>query len=109
MSLTTEQENIIAEGIGKPTLVLAGPGTGKTEILAHKILHLLKENLASKEKIAGIAFTAKAAEQMKKRLTELGLSAEDHPLICTLHSLSVRILIVSCITHCKCPDLQRNA
>ena len=92
MSLTTEQENIIAEGIGKPTLVLAGPGTGKTEILAHKILHLLKENLASKEKIAGIAFTAKAAEQMKKRLTELGLSAEDHPLICTLHSLSVRIL-----------------
>jgi len=92
MLLTTQQTNIIEESIGKPTLVLAGPGTGKTEILAQKILHLLNENLASKQEITGITFTTKAAEQMKKRLTELGLSAEDRPLICTLHSLSVRVL-----------------
>jgi len=92
MPLTEEQQNIITESIGKPTLVLAGPGTGKTELLAQKILHLLKKNLASKDEITGITFTTKASEQMKKRLTELGLSPEDHPLICTLHSLSVRML-----------------
>lgn len=92
MPLTEEQQNIITESIGKPTLVLAGPGTGKTELLAQKILHLLRENLASKDEITGITFTTKAAEQMKKRLAELGLSPEDHPLICTLHSLSVRML-----------------
>jgi DNA helicase-2/ATP-dependent DNA helicase PcrA len=92
MPLTEEQQNIITESIGKPTLVLAGPGTGKTELLAQRILYLLKKNLASKDEIVGITFTTKAAEQMKKRLTELGLSAEDQPLICTLHSLSVRIL-----------------
>lgn len=92
MPLTEEQKNIITESIGKPTLVLAGPGTGKTELLAQRILYLLKKNLASKDETVGITFTIKAAEQMKNRLTELGLSPEHHPLICTLHSLSVRML-----------------
>lgn len=91
MPLTEEQKDIV-ESIGKPMLVLAGPGTGKTEVLAYRILHLLKENLASKEEIIGITFTTKAAEQMRDRLTELGLTIEDQPLICTLHSLSMRIL-----------------
>lgn len=54
MPLTEEQKDIV-ESIGKPMLVLAGPGTGKTEVLAYKILHLLKGNLASKEEIIGIA------------------------------------------------------
>jgi len=92
MQLTEEQRKIITESIGRPTLVLAGPGTGKTELLAQRILYLLKKDLASKDNITGITFTTKAAEQMKNRLTELGLSHEDHPLICTLHSLAVRIL-----------------
>ena len=91
MLLTEEQKDIV-ESIGKPILVLAGPGTGKTEVLAHKILHLLKQNLASKEEIIGITFTTKAAEQMRNRLIELDLPIEDQPLICTLHSLSMRML-----------------
>lgn len=73
-------------------LVLAGPGTGKTEVLTRKILHLLKENLASKEEIIGITFTTKAAEQMRNRLIELDLPIEYQPLIRTLHSLSMRLL-----------------
>ena len=52
----------------------------------------MKKNLAPKNEITGITFTTKAAEQMKRRLRELGLSNEAHPLICALHSLSVRIL-----------------
>lgn len=91
MSLTEEQKDIV-ECIGRPMLVLAGPGTGKTEVLACKILHLLKENLASKEEIIGITFTTKAAEQMRNRLIELDLLIKDQPLICTLHSLSMRLL-----------------
>ncbi len=92
MPLTEEQKNILLDSVGKPTLVLAGPGTGKTYLLAHKILHLLKENIASKEEITAITFTTKAAKQMKKRLIEFGLSNEEHPLICTLHSLAVKML-----------------
>jgi DNA helicase-2/ATP-dependent DNA helicase PcrA len=91
MPLTKEQKDII-ESIGRPMLVLAGPGTGKTEVLAHRILHLLKQNLAYKEEITGITFTTKAAKQMQNRLVELGLTIEDQPLLCTIHSFSMRML-----------------
>ena len=91
MPLTEEQE-VIVESIGKPLLVLAGPGTGKTEVLAYRILCLLKNNLATKDKIIGITFTTKAAKQMRNRLKELGLEINDQPLLCTLHSLSMRML-----------------
>lgn len=91
MPLTAEQKDIV-ESFGKPMLVMAGPGTGKTKVLAHKITHLLRRNLASKEEIIGITFTTKAAGEMRNRLAELGLSMEEQPLICTLHSFCVRML-----------------
>jgi len=91
MLLTQEQRNII-QTIGQPLSVIAGPGTGKTEVLAHRILYLLNNNLATKDQIVGITFTTKAAKQMRDRIKELGLEIIKQPLICTLHSLSVRIL-----------------
>jgi DNA helicase-2/ATP-dependent DNA helicase PcrA len=91
MPLTEEQKEIV-ESIGTPILILAGPGTGKTEVLAHRILYLLKNNLATKNEIIGITFTTKAAKQMQNRLKELGLEVDNQPLICTLHSLSMRML-----------------
>ena len=91
MNLTAEQDNIV-KTFGKPLLVLAGPGTGKTEVLAQRILFLIKNNLATKEEIVGITFTTKAANQMKDRLKQLGLPEDKHPLICTLHSLATKFL-----------------
>jgi len=91
MPLTPEQRDIV-QTVGKPLLVLAGPGTGKTEVLAQRILFLIKNNLATKEEIVGITFTTKAANQMKDRLKQLGLSEDEHPLICTLHSFAAKIL-----------------
>jgi DNA helicase-2/ATP-dependent DNA helicase PcrA len=91
MPLIDEQRNIV-ETCGQPMLVLAGPGTGKTEVLAQKILYLLRNELATKKEIVGIAFTTKAARSMQDRLEGLGLPRHEQPLICTLHSLSTRIL-----------------
>jgi len=91
MPLTPEQRDIV-QTTGKPLLVLAGPGTGKTEVLAQRILFLIKNSLATKEEIVGITFTTKAANQMKDRLKQLGLPEDEHPLICTLHSLATKIL-----------------
>jgi DNA helicase-2/ATP-dependent DNA helicase PcrA len=88
----TEEQKAIVESVGKPLLVLAGPGTGKTEVLAHRILYLLKNDLATRNEITGITFTTKAAKQMQNRLEELGLEVDNQPLICTLHSLSLRML-----------------
>lgn len=91
MDLTGEQEDIV-KSVGKPLLVLAGPGTGKTEVITWRVIHLLKEKLASQKEILGVTFTAKAAEQMRNRLLELELKTEEQPLICTTHSLAMRIL-----------------
>ena len=91
MPLTSEQRDIV-QTTGKPLLVLAGPGTGKTEVLAQRILFLIKNGLATEEEIVGITFTTKAANQMKDRLKQLGLPENKHPLICTLHSLATKIL-----------------
>ncbi|MBN2828806.1 MAG: UvrD-helicase domain-containing protein, partial [Candidatus Cloacimonetes bacterium] len=91
MHLTQEQIDIV-ESMGYPLLVLAGPGTGKTEVLSHRILYLLRNNLTMRGQILGITFTTKAAQQMKSRLVELGLEFDNQPLICTLHSLSMRVL-----------------
>ena len=91
MPLTPEQKDIV-QTTGRPLLVLAGPGTGKTEVLAQRILFLIENNLATKGEIVGITFTTKAANQMKDRLKQLGLPEDKHPLICTLHSLATKIL-----------------
>jgi len=91
MPLTDEQRDIVYTH-GQPMLVLAGQGTGKTEVLAQKILYLLRNGLASKKEIVGITFTTKAAKSMQNRLEELGLPPHEQPMICTLHSLATKIL-----------------
>ena len=58
---------------GSHLLITAGPGTGKTHTLTHRIAHLIP-SLKSDEKILAITFTNKAARQMQDRLTALGVS-----------------------------------
>ncbi|TFG61103.1 MAG: AAA family ATPase, partial [Spirochaetales bacterium] len=52
-------------------LIIAGPGTGKTKTLAHKIAWLIREKGAAPDTIAALTFTNKAAEEMKGRIAQL--------------------------------------
>ena len=72
-------------------LVLAGAGSGKTRVITHKIAHLIERGMAPKT-IAAITFTNKAAAEMRERAKQLiGRPAKD-VLICTFHSLGVRLM-----------------
>ena len=66
--LTDEQRSVVTSPLGAPLLVLAGPGTGKTKILASRILYLLREKKVGLDYITAVTFTTKAAEEMKQRL-----------------------------------------
>ena len=86
-----------------PMLVLAGAGTGKTRVITFRIARLTKKGVPP-ERILGVTFTNKAANEMQARLRELlprpkkkavkgdPKQKPKQPQISTFHSLCVRIL-----------------
>ena len=80
----------------RPCLVLAGAGSGKTRVITQKIARLLQPgdgaDLAPSQ-IGAITFTNKAAAEMRERVKALiGPRAAGKLLVCTFHSLGVRLL-----------------
>jgi len=78
-----------------PILVLAGPGTGKTYQLAHRVKYLIQEQAVNVEEIAIVTFTTESARHMREELMNpsLGLSQDNVPrTITTMHSLGNQII-----------------
>lgn len=95
MKLSDPQQQAV-EYIGSPTLVSAGAGSGKTRTLVAKICHLVELGY-NPERILGITFTNKAAEEMKNRIQdETGISIDRFPWVRTFHSACYRILKKHC-------------
>jgi superfamily I DNA/RNA helicase len=78
-----------AEG---PQLVVAGPGTGKTEFLVQRTVHVIESGLASPEQIMLLTFSRRAAADLRRRVSEsLSRSTTSLPAS-TFHSFAYRLL-----------------
>jgi DNA helicase II / ATP-dependent DNA helicase PcrA len=92
-ALTPQQRQAVTHRVG-PLMVLAGPGTGKTRTLTHRLAHLVLEQGLSPKSILAVTFTSQAAEEMRVRVAQLlpQDSGADRPWITTFHGFSYRLL-----------------
>lgn len=80
-ALTAEQEAAVQSApIDSPSLVVAGAGSGKTELMAVRVLWLVANGFARPEEILGLTFTRKAAAELSKRIYDSLLQLRDSDL-----------------------------
>ena len=60
-------------------LVLAGPGSGKTRVIVHRIAYLLRVRRVAPDSIIALAFNRSAAAELRRRLLALAVNGHDLP------------------------------
>ncbi len=81
-----------AEILSGPVMILAGPGSGKTRTLTHRIAHLVTSGTASAGHCLAITFTRRARDEMLGRLKKLLGRKTQEVSILTFHGIGLQIL-----------------
>lgn len=91
VKLNADQEQAV-HFAPQPLLIIAGPGTGKTLTLTHRIAHLIRDQGVRGESILAVTFTNKAAREMRTRLVGIIGNEENLPEVGTFHAFCLQQL-----------------
>ncbi len=86
-----EQQAIVAAPIEGSHLVLAGPGSGKTRVIVHRVAWLLRECMVLPDEIMVLVYNRSAAVEIRRRLWSLVGPDAGGVAVQTLHSLAMRL------------------
>jgi DNA helicase-2/ATP-dependent DNA helicase PcrA len=89
--LNPQQHQAVTAAPG-PVLVLAGPGSGKTRVLTHRLAYRIREQGVPPRSIMAVTFTNKAAREMSSRVAALLGGADGGVSLGTFHALCARML-----------------
>src|SRR5690606_8952319 len=86
------QQGIVAEPSGTNMLILAGPGSGKTRVIAHRCAYLLRVERVRGERILVACYNRHAALQLRRQIYRLVGKSACGVMIQTYHGLALRLL-----------------
>lgn len=89
--LTTEQQAAVRAAPGA-LLIVAGPGSGKTLVLAARVAYLVKERGIPAQRILALTFAAKAAQDLRARLVRMLAAPSQQVDVATFHALGLRLI-----------------
>ncbi len=90
-NLNAQQRGAVTHGEG-PLLVVAGAGTGKTQVVTRRIAWLIATKRAKPSQILALTFTDKAAEEMQLRVDQLVPYGYTDTLVATFHAFGDRVI-----------------
>ncbi|MBF0429185.1 MAG: UvrD-helicase domain-containing protein, partial [Magnetococcales bacterium] len=86
------EQALAVDHLAGPLLILAGPGTGKTRTLTHRLARMIRQGVAP-ERCLAVTFTRRAAGEMRERLSHLlGEGVAERIPVMTFHALGWSIL-----------------
>lgn len=90
--ILNQQQQQAVEATEGRVRVVAGAGSGKTRVLAHRYAYIVNELGISPGNILCLTFTNKAAQEMKRRISTMVDSGSVNDFVCTIHSFCAKFL-----------------
>ena len=92
LSSLTERQRQAVVHTGGPLLIVAGPGSGKTRVMAHRVAYLIREVGVRPHRVLAVTFTNKAARELRLRCERLVGGDQAGLHIRTFHSFCSQLL-----------------